>query len=321
MSTTVYKIMPNSDVVLVLKTPTTRFAVWKKAKEVSFASDKITQQTNDVSGSEEDKLTEAITNASLQDLSGGDALNASGDDDDDERKADRFRASQDSDNDRIANEADSDESNHDTDATPTSSAPASECGDDPNTFRLAVFEEYSVELPNNAVDYLVSSEHLKLASPGFEDLVINANNLKGKGGVDGPYYFLLEECDEEALHILLNILHLKNRGVPRKVSLEMLAKHAVLVDRYQCFEAVEVFVAIWTEAALANNPVPSTYCRRLVLWLYIAWVFRLLQAFKNATATVIEFGFDGSLRTMGLPIPSVIPVSCFGRIFSMILTT
>jgi hypothetical protein len=58
-----------------------------------------------------------------------------------------------------------------------------------------------------------------------------------------------------------------------KVYLEMLAKTAVLVDCYECSEAIELFFTMWIADLRNNSAVPSTYCRELVLWIWIAWVF------------------------------------------------
>lgn len=51
---------------------------------------------------------------------------------------------------------------------------------------------------------------------------------------DGLYHVPAEDWDGEALLCVLQVLHLHNSQVPRTVSLEMLAKIAVLVDFYKC---------------------------------------------------------------------------------------
>jgi hypothetical protein len=63
----------------------------------------------------------------------------------------------------------------------------------------------------------------------------------------------------------------------------------------------EVLTGIWIEAAQKTEPLPKTYCRELVLWL-----FRLPEIFDNTTGVAIAWCVDGSMRTMGLPISAVI---------------
>ncbi|KAF1833343.1 hypothetical protein BDW02DRAFT_599140 [Decorospora gaudefroyi] len=283
MASTVYKLVPYPDTVLILKNPTTRFAVWEQEGAPVSSADQAQHDTDD----EINELLNAVTVSSLAELPEQDQPG--------ETICDVDRGS----------DAESDKSFGNS-PTLTSTASAADCNegddDDPNTFRLAVFEQHSVVLPSGFPHYLVSSEHLKLSSSTFADMITKENKLDGAG----RYYVVLEDCDEEALHILLNILHLKNRQVPREVGLEMLAKIAVLADRYNCVEAVEVFIDVWEDVTLGTHPVPSQYCRELILWLYVTQVFHMSQTFYEVTATAIEYGFDGRLRTMGLPIPTTI---------------
>ena len=51
--------------------------------------------------------------------------------------------------------------------------------------------------------------------------------------------------------------------------------------------------------------LPTTYCRDLVLWIWVAWVFDIEEHFKEATATAIKQCTE-SLQTMDLPIPEVV---------------
>jgi hypothetical protein len=268
MAPTVYAIVPKPDAVIVQKVSKTRFAVWETPDE----SNTITENAESDAKGEESKTLGATVSASSADYtSRRDDEAAHATVPNDTRVSDLEEASQVPTADENTTEGvRCDESVCDSKPTPNSSTPATECGDDPDTFRLTVFEEHSVELPHNAIHYQFSSEHLKVASPILAQMISADNEVDGKGGVGGCYYIILEDCDEQALHILLNILHLKNREVPRKVNLDLLAKLTVLIDRYKCTEAVEVFLGMWIEAVLVIDPVPSEYCRELVLWLYVA---------------------------------------------------
>jgi hypothetical protein len=154
------------------------------------------------------------------------------------------------------------------------------------------------------VHYRVSSRHLALASPWFKRALSKYGwSESGRNPEDGMFHVKAADWDEEALLVVLNILHLRNGKVPRSVSLEMLAKIAVLVDYYECGEALEVFTEKWIESLKASTPVPSTYDRDLVLWIWVSWIFDLADHFERATAVVIKEGQE-TLRNLELPIPS-----------------
>lgn len=92
------------------------------------------------------------------------------------------------------------------------------------------------------VNYRVSSRHLVLASPWFKRALSEEGWSEfSRNPEDSLFHVKAADWNEEALLILLNILDLRNGKVPRAVSLEMLGKIAVLVDYYECGEALEVF--------------------------------------------------------------------------------
>ncbi|KAF2127448.1 hypothetical protein P153DRAFT_67816 [Dothidotthia symphoricarpi CBS 119687] len=126
----------------------------------------------------------------------------------------------------------------------------------------------------------------------------------GRHESDGRFHVYAEDWDAEAFLIVLNIFHLRNRQVPRTVTLEMLAKVAVLVDYYECGEAIEVFTTMWLHD-LKQMPMPTTLCRELILWIWVAWTFELSEQFKLATMVAISQSAV-TIQTLGLPIPSKI---------------
>jgi len=166
---------------------------------------------------------------------------------------------------------------------------------EPNVLEVSSHEE--------EIQYHVSSSHLRLASPKFESMLFRGNWKEGiPNENDGCYYIPTEDWDGEAFLILLNALHLRNRQVPRSVSLVMLAKIAVLVDYYNCAEAVELSTEMWVKHLKNTTPIPSKYCRDLMLWMCIAWVLRLPQEFAQTTAVAIKRSKQEELSTLGLPI-------------------
>ncbi|KAJ8117070.1 hypothetical protein OPT61_g1645 [Boeremia exigua] len=98
-------------------------------------------------------------------------------------------------------------------------------------------------------------------------------------------------------------IHFRNRKVPRTVSLEMLAKMTVLVDYYGCDEAVDLWVDMWVADVLKTIPVPTTYCRDLILYILISWSCGLDVVFKRMTSVAIQQATE-PLRSLGLPIPA-----------------
>lgn len=77
----------------------------------------------------------------------------------------------------------------------------------------------------------LSSKHLTLASAYFQKLT--ANNWREINPADGYSCVVnTDEWDEEALLILMNLIHGRTTKIPRSISLEMLAKMSVLVDYY-----------------------------------------------------------------------------------------
>jgi hypothetical protein len=159
------------------------------------------------------------------------------------------------------------------------------------------------------VHYRVSSRHLTLESPRFDSMLSGAQWKEGvRNEVDGLYHITAEDWDVEALLILLDVLHHRNRQIPRTISLELLAKLAVLIDYYECAEALELFTEKWVEHLKASSPVPWHFCRDLLLWMCIAWVLRLPDEFSQTTT--VAFRRDNEdFPTLGLPIVTCISKS------------
>lgn len=163
-------------------------------------------------------------------------------------------------------------------------------------------ESNSTDTEGDEIWYYVSRRHLISASPTFERMLSGTNWKEGvRNENDGLYHVPAEDWDSEALLCVLRVLHLRNGQVPRTVTLEMLAKIAVLVDFYKCAEALESFTERWIERLRVATPVPAYFCRDVMLWMCIAWVFRLPQEFVQSTTVAIRRN-DQELPTLGLPI-------------------
>jgi hypothetical protein len=160
--------------------------------------------------------------------------------------------------------------------------------------------------PEASVFYYVSSRHLKLASPWFRRALAKEQWAESeRDEKDNLIHIKAHDWDGNAFLILMNIFHLRNRKIPRQVSLDDLAKIAVLVDYYECAEAVEHFTEKWKENLMTLDPIPSTYCRTLTLWIWIAWVFEFGDDFQNATLVAVKQCSE-PMPTLGLPIPDIV---------------
>ncbi|KAL5042065.1 hypothetical protein BDW71DRAFT_200860 [Aspergillus fruticulosus] len=146
----------------------------------------------------------------------------------------------------------------------------------------------------------VSAKHLTLASPVFKKILTGGWKESVTYLRKGSVEITAESWDLEALLVLLRSIHCQNHHMPRKLTLEMLAKVAVLADYYDCREAIDILGHIWINAL--EEAIPLTYCRDLILWLWVSWFFQLPAHFKQATSTAMSCS-NNRIDSLGLPIP------------------
>ena len=149
----------------------------------------------------------------------------------------------------------------------------------------------------------VSSKHLILASSYFKAALNGPWTESVSISADGSRCISANDWDPEAFLILMHIIHGRNRHVPRVVSLELLAKIAVLVDYYNCMEAVEVFAEIWLPGL--RSQLLAQDGRELILWLCVSWVFGYAEVFTAMTSIALR-QCQEPLPTLGLPILQVV---------------
>ncbi|KAK0732432.1 hypothetical protein B0T21DRAFT_412607 [Apiosordaria backusii] len=146
----------------------------------------------------------------------------------------------------------------------------------------------------------VSSKHLSLASKIFKSKLKYASQKSKQS--DGRIHLQLapeEQFDSKAVAIVLNALHGKGSKIPKQVDLDTLGQIALFVDKFQLFDAVEVYGERWISRL--EDKIPDAYNRDLILWLYISYVFRNAEVLRAVTKTAIV-GSDGPIKTLGLPI-------------------
>ncbi|KAI4696662.1 uncharacterized protein J4E88_000840 [Alternaria novae-zelandiae] len=98
------------------------------------------------------------------------------------------------------------------------------------------------ELEEQSIHYHVSSRHLMLASSTFKRMLAQDGFAESvRNEADGLYHIAASDWDPEAFLIVLRIIHGRNKQVPRDISLEMMAKIAVLEDYYNFGESLCLF--------------------------------------------------------------------------------
>jgi hypothetical protein len=148
----------------------------------------------------------------------------------------------------------------------------------------------------------VSAKHLALASPVFKEILMGGWKESLTYLQKGSVEITADSWDIEALLILLHVIHGQYYQTPRKITLETLAKVAVLADYYDCREALDILATTWINAL--EETIPKSYSRNLVLWLWVSWFFQLPAQFREATSTAMSWS-NNWIDNLGLPIPDI----------------
>ncbi|SPO07277.1 uncharacterized protein DNG_09971 [Cephalotrichum gorgonifer] len=148
--------------------------------------------------------------------------------------------------------------------------------------------------------FLVFSNALTKASPYFKTCLEEPWN-GSQTGRGGRRELEAGGWDEGAFLTVLRLIHGLNQDVPQKVDLTRMTKIAMVVDYYQCADAVSRFTSPW---------LISQHCRlwrvtsiqKLELWIFLAWVFKDHSTFKHATCNAAA-SLDRRFVTRRVPIP------------------
>lgn len=103
--------------------------------------------------------------------------------------------------------------------------------------------------------------------------------------------------EEAAFVIVMDIIHGHNREVSRQITLELLTQVSVVVDYYECHEAVEPFIDQWIQGHILPNDFGSPCIR----WLCIAWVFKCTEIFSTMAELVVRHS-ENLVDAPSLPI-------------------
>ena len=170
----------------------------------------------------------------------------------------------------------------------------------------SILGDYKTALASNekdlcqAIRIRVSSKHLTLASPVFRTMFkVNYNeglSLYSQCHAELP----LQDDNPAAFLIILHLIHGQIRKVPRKVDLSMLTELAILVDKYELLESVEMLLDHWLQNL--KSTIPLTLNNDLLPWICISYVFKKSEIFKKVTK-IAQAESEGLLAANQLPIP------------------
>ncbi|KAH8764896.1 hypothetical protein F5883DRAFT_604994 [Diaporthe sp. PMI_573] len=134
--------------------------------------------------------------------------------------------------------------------------------------------------PSGSVWKPLSLKHLISASPYFRRMLTGPWK-ENASRADRLYKVTASDWSEDAFKLLMDIVHGNSQNVPRSINLELLAKIAVMVDYYKCYDVVKFYSDTWIEG-LGNAMKVTNYSRDLRL------AIRQIQE---------------PLRSLGLPFP------------------
>ncbi|KUJ15851.1 uncharacterized protein LY89DRAFT_670390 [Mollisia scopiformis] len=151
---------------------------------------------------------------------------------------------------------------------------------------------------------LVSSKHLKLASPVFRAM-FQPGFLEGqilqsqaRAQIDMP------DDDPEAFGLLMNAIHGLSSKMPITVNLKTLTALALVVDKYQS-EATFPYAQRWCLVLGDAFDWKNAPMSGIVSWLCICWVFKMPQSFKMVSR-VAERRSSSRLKAVDLPLPEIV---------------
>ncbi|KAJ5925538.1 hypothetical protein N7454_008177 [Penicillium verhagenii] len=168
-------------------------------------------------------------------------------------------------------------------------------------------EEPPAETPEIRIQ--VSAKHLIFASPVFKKLLTGRFKESVTYWQEGSVEIAAEAWDLEAFLIVLRAIHGLHAEIPQELSLEMIAKVAVVADYYDCKAALYLMTDMWVNNVEKVNyeeeKLSTAVLRELIIWLWISWTFHLSSKFKETTSIAMSRSF-GLIESLGLPIPHAV---------------
>lgn len=181
-------------------------------------------------------------------------------------------------------------------------APRQHLSFDPAGDVLLVLTKNNTSRPKQKIEATVSSRHLTLASDVFRAM-FNGNFRERISPGGGIKRVSLPDDDADAMVILLNIIHGLSRKVPKTIGLRTFVAIAILVDKYQLLETIDVYADRWFPTLWASAEYQTPV--GLAKWIFLSWLFKKSFQFEMLTCWAI-YKVDKVDWDHGLPIPETI---------------
>lgn len=186
-----------------------------------------------------------------------------------------------------------------------------------HTSEWVVAEEPQDEPKEDEITMLVSSAHLKLASPVLKVMLQAGAFMEGQTlKIEGKVEIELPDDDADVFELLMNAVHNQTKRIPREIDLGSLTKLSIIVDKYRMKECLELVLDMWMPLLRPSLPKTSgpegpDRMSHVLSWLSLSWVFCFLPELKYLNKIVI-LESDETLRSH-LKDLGPIPDSVIGR--------
>jgi hypothetical protein len=179
---------------------------------------------------------------------------------------------------------------------------------EPATDEATTKEAPTEDPPAPEVRMRLSSKHSILASKYFESAL--TQGFAESQPVSGyAHVVTADSMFVEALQLVFSIVHGQTHQVPRTISLDLLAKVAVVVDYYKFHKAVDFYFHVWIKEI--SQPRVWLYGPDFLLRLVVACIFQETDIFTQLTLTVLwqargpihELGVAPLSRIVGKHLP------------------
>lgn len=149
--------------------------------------------------------------------------------------------------------------------------------------------------------FKVSSKHLTLSSPYFLTR-LGQNWSEGQElAQNGVVEIEIDGFNRRALHIILDILHLRNAQVPRNVDGKLLIHLAKIADYFQCQQSIQMFVQIWFDSGQWRE----SYSEKSPEFMFLCNVFKMGGELQNCITRAWK-ETEGRFNPRNVPIPKFV---------------
>jgi len=166
--------------------------------------------------------------------------------------------------------------------------------------------------------FRVNSNILCIASPVFRAMLGAKSQFKERTALSArtstsePLELSLPDDDPKALVVILRVIHLQYDWVPPSLDESQLYKIAVICDKYDMRQSLEIWLAKWISPLVEPPAKPVSGDK----WLFIAYAFGRKDLFSRLTKDLIlqcRSDEDGNLLMNGNTLTEHIPEHIVGE--------